>query len=182
MKHQAKTTYALTILFALWADAAQANGEVNYDDYDAKLKQIGTCIENATTREAMRACIGITFDACMEKLLGSRLDESACINSELDLLTVIYRREVMTHLDGIRQMVDSPAAPIVTRQTFFGDALEAEAKWNGYRESHCTMEMGWYGSGNAVGTANPKCHALLYVDRIFQLRNPVIGSGASKLK
>ncbi len=162
----------LTLVAAVWTGAAQANGTENYDAYYTQLAQVKECTGKATTRKEMRGCTRVTYDDCMKERPGSRVDESACLGWTEDYLKTIYREQVVTHLDAIQKFATSPAASIVTREEFFEQALQAEVKWNDYRQAQCDLEMGWYGAGNAVSTAEAACHARFYADRIYRLRNP----------
>jgi len=166
-----------TIAFFVFASTGTvlANGQESYDGYYAKLEQMQECVDQATNRDAMRACVGITYDDCLSETKGSRVDESYCLNADLGFLVSIYRREVIKHFVEIQRWSEDPSSGVVMRREFFNRALQTEIEWNEYREAQCVLDMSWYGTGNAVATAGPICNSTFYADRIYRLKRGFSG-------
>lgn len=167
--------YFSSIMIITSTEATHANGQESYADRYTKLEQVQKRVDDAKTRTEMQKCIGITYGDCISATTGSRVAESWCLGENLSLITSIYGGEVIKHFSKAQQSAENPAADINIKQHLLSRVIEAEKKWDEYRKVQCEMEMTWYGAGNAVATAEPVCHARLYVDRIYQLKHGSLG-------
>lgn len=157
---------------ALWA------GSVAAQDILFSEKAVLSCLATADDGSAMRGCVGVSADACMEQSeYGySTVGMGACLDGELTFWDALLNQEYSELLKKARAS-DAEMADLGSGAASVEEALrEMQRAWIVYRDEACDFERSLWGGGTGGGPATLSCHLRLTAEQAIYLGDAWLGN------